>query len=120
MKIVKIPDSEFQIMKILWSEKRDMTTKEITNLTENSWKIQTVLTLLKRLEDKNFVSSKRIGKERVFSSLLGESEYLSFQAKDFVRRFHENSLVNLFASFCRDKGVDLNTKKELREWLSKN
>lgn len=119
MNITKIPDSEFEIMKVLWNSNTEMTTKKIQERLDNDWKIQTVLTLLKRLEDKEFVKSFRRGKERVFLSILDEDEYLSYETRDFVNRFHENSIVNLFSSFCRGGKIDQSTKNKLKEWLEK-
>jgi predicted transcriptional regulator len=96
-KIKKLPDSELQLMKIIWANKPPISTNEIiSNLdSNNSWKPQTVLTLLKRLLDKGFLFSERKGKERIYAPAIREQDYLQFETVSFLKKFHKNSLTSM-------------------------
>lgn len=118
MKITKLPDAEFEIMNSLWKGDKPMTTRGIEKLLDKKWKIQTILTLLKRLEDKGFVHSTKEGKERIFVPLIKEDDYLLFETKYFMKKYHNNSFVSLFSTFCKEDKVEEKAKEELTEWLN--
>ena len=57
----KLPEAEFEIMKIVWESNPPITTSiimhEIGN--EKGWKIQTVVSLMKRLTERGFLRSEK-------------------------------------------------------------
>ena len=59
----RLPDTEFTVMKVIWSQEPPVTSHTIMELLDDeiSWKPQTLLTLLARLTEKGFLSSERIG-----------------------------------------------------------
>ena len=63
----KLPESEFELMKIVWANPSPISTNQILEKLdgERKWKPQTVLTLLTRLIDREFLRSERVGKERI-------------------------------------------------------
>ena len=62
-------------------------------------KAQTILTLLSRLENKGMISSEKVGKERIWTALVSEEEYLSFEAKNIVDRMYKGSVSELMSAF---------------------
>ena len=61
MDIVKISDAEYEIMKIIWNKNEEVTAADITKELgeENTWKHTTILTLAKRLVDKNVLKVRK-------------------------------------------------------------
>ena len=59
-RIQKLPDSELDVMIALWNGHQEMTRSEIEDFMNQKKKLAptTILTLLSRLEKKNFVSVK--------------------------------------------------------------
>ena len=59
-RIQKLPDSELDVMIALWNGHQEMTRSEIEEFMNQKKKLAptTILTLLSRLEKKNFVSVK--------------------------------------------------------------
>lgn len=109
----KLPDSEFEVMKILWDKNPPLSTNEITESLpkDKTWLPQTVLTLLMRLTEKGFVSTEKRGKERIYFPLIKKADYLSFETKSFIQRYHKNSVVKLINMLCdndelSDKDID--------------
>ena len=85
----RLPDAEFNVMKVIWNLVPPITTNKITNkLADNTWKPQTLLTVLKRLSEKGFLNIIKDGKEHQYEVLIKEDEYLDkFVA--FQKRWNE-------------------------------
>lgn len=116
----KLPDAEFEVMKTIWESKPPVTTKEIMAKLDpiKEWKAQTVLTLLVRLTARGFISSEKQGKERLYSPIITEEEYLAFETKDFMGKFHKNSFASLFSAFYRGKEISNKEIEELKQWMN--
>lgn len=121
MNIIKrLPDAEFEIMKVIWQKTPPVTTKQIMeDLKSNkNWKPQTVLTMLIRLIEKGFLESKKIGKERNYTPIVTEQEYLQIETGDFMKRYYGNSLGSLVKTLYAGQNLTQEDLQELKEWLS--
>ena len=65
-KIKKLPDAEFEVMKVVWANEPPVTTAVIMEQIgkEKEWKIQTIVSLMLRLAERGFLRSEKNGKER--------------------------------------------------------
>jgi len=115
----RLPDAEFELMKIIWQNKPPLTTNEIIErLDPNvSWKPQTVLTMLIRLIEKGFLKSQRMGRERNYSPLISQQEYMDIETVDFVSRYSGNSVGNLVKTMHEARNMSTEEIKELINWL---
>ncbi|MFD0714020.1 BlaI/MecI/CopY family transcriptional regulator [Paenibacillus sp. GCM10027626] len=115
----KLPDAEFEIMKAVWSHEPPLTTNEIIAGLEsgNSWKPQTVLTLLVRLTERGFLRSEKKGKERTYFPLITEEEYLQFETGNFIEKFHQNSFLSLVNTLYKGRKLDDGDLDDLMRWL---
>jgi len=118
-KIKRLPDAEFELMKIIWrSEPRITTSKIIEALgDESSWKPQTILTMLTRLIEKGFLSSERIGRQRNYTAIVDEAEYMKVETGGFMSRYYGNSLGSLVKTMYDGKDLTKEEIAELRQWL---
>ncbi|MDR1688268.1 MAG: BlaI/MecI/CopY family transcriptional regulator [Clostridiales bacterium] len=93
----KLPDAEFDIMKVVWANEPPITTSEIMKHLggDKKWKIQTVVTLMLRLAERGFLRSEKNGKEREYFPLVSKEDYLRFETGNFLKHFHNNSFFNL-------------------------
>lgn len=117
--IKKLPDAEFDIMKVIWrSGMPKITTLQIIDaFGEDNRKPQTVLTLLVRLIERGFLSSEKIGKERTYTSLVDEQEYLKAETETFIKKYHQNSLLGLVKTLYNGKALSSEEIKELKTLL---
>ena len=115
----RLPDAEFEIMHIVWQNTPPMTTNQIISCLDgsNTWKPQTVLTLLVRLIDKGFLSSEKIGKERTYAPLVSQQEYLNTETSSFFDRFHSNSIRSLVNTLYDGKKLTAEEISDLQKWL---
>lgn len=104
--------AEEQLMQFLW-EKRTAFTKDLIEAYPDPKPASTtVLTLLKRMQEKGFVGFKEYGKSREYSPLVEKDKYFSKQVGEMIKDFFNDSAMQ-FASFFTEK-TDL-SEKELED-----
>lgn len=118
-KIKKLPDAEFEIMKVVWANEPPITTGIIMEQLgkEKEWKAQTILTLTVRLVERGFLRTEKNGKERTYFPLIGKEDYLKFETGDFMERFHDNSFASLVTTLYDGKKIKDSDLDELAKWL---
>lgn len=118
--IKKLPDSEFEIMRVVWRNTPPMTTNQIiAGLGKgNTWKPQTVLTLLGRLIEKGFLGTEKVGKERTYTPVILQDEYLKAETGSFFDRLHGNSIRSLVNTLYDGKKLSEDEIADLRHWLA--
>ena len=114
----KLPDSELQIMLIIWGSKEPVTRSFIEGkLDDKKLAPTTILSFLSRLEQKGFVKVERIGKNNYYSPVIDEESYIQNEAKTVLDKLY-NSSIKKFVATLYD-GKELNNKElvELRDFL---
>jgi CopY/TcrY family copper transport repressor len=73
--MAKISSAEWEVMRVLWT-KGEATSTEITKIlsTKQDWSASTVKTLLGRLADKGYLTSRREGRTYLYQAVLNEEE----------------------------------------------
>ena len=116
--IKKLPDAEFDIMKVIWANEPPVTTAMIMEQLgkEKEWKIQTVVSLMLRLAERGFLRSEKHGKERSYFPLISKEAYLKFETGNFIKQYHDSSLFNLINTLYDDKALSDEDIDELLQW----
>lgn len=117
--IKKLPDAEFEIMKVVWANEPPITTSIIMEQLgkEKEWKAQTILTLMVRLVERGFLRTEKNGKERTYFPLINKEDYLKFETGDFMERFHGNSFASLVATLYDGNKIKDSDLNQLAKWL---
>lgn len=115
----RLPDAEFEIMKVVWDNEPPITTNMIMEQLGNKkeWKAQTVLTLMVRLVERGFLRTEKKGKERTYYPLIKKEDYLKFETSNFIERFHGNSFSSLITALYDGKKIKDDDLDELEKWL---
>jgi len=115
----RLPEAEFQVMKAIWTYEPPITSSRVMRYLsgEKSWPIQSVVTLLGRLVEKGFLRSEKKGKERSYYPLVSKEDYLQFETGNFVKQYHENSLISLLSAFYHDRELSDGDLNDLQEWI---
>ena len=118
-KMKKLPDAEFEIMKVVWAHEPPITTTIIMqNLgNEKDWLIQTVVTLMSRLVGRGFLRTEKHGKDRLYFPIVKRDDYLKFETGNFIKQYHENSFINLVNTLNENKTLTDKDIDELLEWV---
>jgi len=117
-KIKKLPDAEFDIMKVVWANEPPITTNIIMQQlgNERDWKAPTTISLMLRLVERGFLRTEKNGKERTYFPLINKEDYLKFETGNFIKQFHNNSLLNLVTTVYEDKAMTDEDIDELLNW----
>ena len=117
-KIKKLPDAEFDIMKVVWDNEPPVTTTFVKDQLgkEKEWKIQTVVTLMLRLVERGFLRSEKHGKERTYFQLVSKEDYLKFETGNFMKQYHNSSLFNLINTLYDGEALTDKDIDELLKW----
>ena len=112
----RLPDAELEIMKVIWHNQTPISTSEVKQIIDdegvNDWTQQTIQTLLNRLIVKEFISKENRGKGYIYTPLISESDYISYESKMFLEKLHGNSVTSLMrALFGRNKMSDEDISK---------
>ncbi len=120
-KLKKLPDAEFEIMRAIWRLSMPTTCRQIMETldSDKAWKSQTVLTMLKRLEEKGFVTSEKIGKEREYTPIVSEDEYLSIETGSFIKKFGKRSAFSIISALYSEECISPEDIDDLSKWLEK-
>jgi predicted transcriptional regulator len=117
--IKRLPDAEFEVMRVLWHNDPPMSTNQIISCLgpDNKWKPQTVLTMLARLIEKGFLKTEKPGKERIYSPLIPHDDYLQSETGNFLDKLHKNSVLSLVKTLYEGEKLSDNEIAGLRAWL---
>ncbi|WGU97359.1 BlaI/MecI/CopY family transcriptional regulator [Paenibacillus dendritiformis] len=115
-KMKKLPDAEFDIMRVVWANEPPITTAMIMEQlgNERQWKAPTVISLMMRLVERGFLQTEKEGKERTYYPLIKKEDYLALETKHFMKQYHENSFLSFVNTLYNGKQL---TEKELDELL---
>ena len=116
--MVKIADSELEVMRILWREGRPMPFGEIrAELEEKTgWKKSTIQTLVLRLRDKGIVTAhdKYV---TMYSANVSLEKYIQTEGQTFIDKVFDGSAKNFVAALCRSGKLDENDIDDLRAYF---
>lgn len=117
----KLPQSEFDVMKAVWNSPAGVTSSTLMEAlgSERGWKAPSLISFLKRLEEKGFLRSEKQGKERRYYPLVDREDYLAFETEVFVKEYHSNSLVNLVSSLYAGGKLEDAEIRDLLNWVEK-
>ena len=115
-----ITESEYEIMKVLWSENGPLSLGEILAKLKGKWARNTVGTMLVRLCEKNVVSYNVKGKSYLYYAVLKENDYNIDETKSFLSKLYNGSIGNMIASLYENKEISNDEIDRLRKFINEN
>ena len=101
----RLPKSELDIMRVLWNNTPPMTRPEIEKVINMKKKLAstTILSLLTRLENKNFVEVTKQGKMNLYTPLVSQSDYQAHESQSVLEKLYGNSLKKFVTSLIMER-----------------
>lgn len=116
--IKRLGDAELEIMQIIWSCTDAMTANEVLErLTQRQWQLSTLITVLKRLVDKGFLTCDKAMRLNLYSAKVTEKSFNESESKVFLERHYDSSVRRFVTSLCDTKAVSKEEMTELRDYL---
>ena len=113
----RLPESELEIMMIIWKYNRPVNRMEIEEHLEKDVAAPTILSFLNRLEARGFVSVEKIGKINWYTPLVKEEEYLQKESKNILQKMYQNSLKNFVTALYDGGGLSTQDIEDLRKFM---
>ncbi len=115
----RLPESELDIMLVLWNHTPPMNRMEIEKVinTKKSLAPTTILSLLARLEAKNFVKVTKQGKMNLYTPLVSQSDYQAHESQSVLEKLYGNSLKKFVTSLYQGKKVSSEEIQNLSDFL---
>ncbi len=114
-----LTNAEEQIMKLLWKLEKAFIRDILNELPEPKPAPTTVITLLKRMIDKGFVSYRQCGNSREYYPLVKKTEYFSDHFNGLIRDFFNNSTAQFASFFTNETNMSHDELKELRDMVNR-
>jgi len=109
---MKLSKTEEELMNYLWEQKRAFMKDLLEAYPDPKPAATTISTLLKRMQDKNFVGYDLVGNMRQYFPLVSKEKYFANHINGLIKNFFNDS-PSQFASFFTQK-TNL-TETELNE-----
>lgn len=116
----RLPDSEFDVMNVIWE--CNVAPVNTAYLMENvgkhkGWKAPTLISFLSRLEERGFIHSEKMGKERYYYADAAKEEYIRSVTIDFLSRYHSGSFVKMMDLMYGKNSMSSIELDEMLKWL---
>lgn len=116
----RLPDSELEIMMIIWELDKPVTRTEIEEQMDPGRKLSptTILSFLSRLQEKGFLAMEKSGKNNVYIAMVDKEIYLQKESWNVLKRLYQGSVKNFFAALYDGDNLTNAELKELEEFIS--
>lgn len=116
----ELTKAEEQVMKVLWQIERGVVHDIIAKLPDPKPAYNTVSTIVRILETKEFVSHKAYGKTYEYFPIVAKKEYSKFYLSNFMDGYFGGSFKNLVSFFAEENNLNVNELNELIEIAKKD
>ena len=110
----KLTNKEEEIMRVLCKLEKAFVKEILAELPDESLHYNTVSTMVRNLEEKNFVAHNAFGKTHQYFPVITKEEYRKQFMNMATNRFFDSSYKNVVSFFAKEEKI---SAKELREIL---
>ncbi len=117
----KLSESEWEIMKVFW-DKGSLALRDVVQELEGdgSWAYDTVKTLIRRMVDKGWLSTTRVGSCYLYSPAVERSKAVGQALKEFSSRVLGGMLSPVVSYLSEQESLTDDDLKELRLLLEQH
>lgn len=120
MNIRRLPDAELRVMQAVWDCKAPVSRADIENILDREYPMAatTILTLLSRLVEREFITIEKIGRSNYYTPVISRQDYIAAQSRSFLDKLCGGD-IRAFATALCDSGLSRSDIEELRRLLEK-
>lgn len=111
-----ISEAELEVMQVLWSKGESTSLEIISEVKKKKeWKNNTIMTLVSRLVNKEFIDVIREDKSLlIYKPKVSEYDYKSKETNNFIEKLYNGSINNMLVAFAKSKKL---SKKDLEDLI---
>mgnify|MGYP003185826321 FL=1 len=114
-----ISDSEWEIMRIIWTIEPVSSTKIIQELqAKKDWSESTIKTLLRRLVNKNLLSTTKEGRHFVYSAKVNQAQVMTEAAQELLDRMCNMHKGEVILQLLADSPISKNDLAKMKQVIN--
>ncbi|MFC2089301.1 BlaI/MecI/CopY family transcriptional regulator [Bacteroidota bacterium] len=111
----KLTKAEEEVMLIIWDLEHCTVRDVLDRLKDQDIAYTTVASIIRLLENKNYVSHRAIGNTYLFHPAIDKESYMNSSLKGFLNKYFEGSFTNLASFFATENNISM---RELRDMMA--
>ena len=116
----ELTKAELELMQVIWRKEKVLVHDILAELPEPKPAYNTVSTLVRVLEKKEFVGHKAYGKTYEYFPLVTKEDYTSRYMTGVLNNFFDGSLSRLVSFFSENKSISVEETDKILEMLQKD
>ena len=117
--MTELSKGEEQLMEYIWRADGIFLKDLIAELPEPKPAATTVATLLKRMQDKGFVTYEVFGNSRRYNASVRKDEYFSRHVNGMIKNYFDNSALQFASFFTKSTNLTSKELESLKELIEK-
>lgn len=114
---MQLSRTEEQVMEYIWKQDKAYLKEIADAFPEPKPASTTIATLLKRMQDKGFVSYETHGNTRQYYALVKKEDYFSKHVNGIIENFFDNSALQFASFFTANTKLTTKQLEELRKMI---
>ena len=110
-----LTDKEQMVMNVLWEHRHCGVEDVLQFMDEPKPAYNTILTFLRILEQKGFISYEAVGKKHIYYPIIEKGEYTRWTLTDMKEKLFDGSARSMVNTFIMESGL---TDSDVRELIS--
>lgn len=115
---ISISESEWTVMKIIWSEPPKTLQDILGSLKHTGWSTTTIQTYLARLVKKGALATERQGKRYLYYPAVSEKDCQLAESRTFLNRIYDGSLSQMVKGFVKSGSLSQEEWEELKNLIT--
>ena len=115
---ISISESEWTVMKIIWSEPPKTLQDILGSLKHTGWSTTTIQTYLARLVKKGALATERQGKRYQYYPAVSERDCQLAESRTFLNRIYDGSLSQMVKGFVKSGSLSQEEWEELKNLIA--
>ena len=112
-----LSNAEEQLMQLLWKQEKAFMKDLIDAYPDPKPATTTIATLLKRMQDKNFVDYVQYGRSREYFPLVRKKGYFSKQVNGMIKNFFNDSAAQFASFFTKETDLSQQELEDLKKLI---
>lgn len=113
----ELTKAELEIMQVIWKKEKVLIHDILNEMPEPKPAYNTVSTIVRILESKEFVSHKAYGRTYEYFPVIEKSDYTNIYMKTVLDNFFDGSLSRMVNFFSSRKSISLEETDEILKIL---
>lgn len=116
---MQLSNTEEELMEHLWNLEKAYMSDLLEQYADPGPAPTTIATLLKRMQEKGYVSYNQHGRSRQYYPLVAKTDYFGSHVRGLIKKFFNNSSAQFASFFTKETDLSAKELEELRFIIDK-